>query len=249
MNNQLEQLLSQAQYYTPSRKVTLAAGESKTVTFQGLNAKRYGVNRLTIGGTGLSDVTATLAFNNGRDKKIENVQLSALRRLFLARSLRGALIIENGTELFVTLTNNGATGHTINLQLIGYDDAHLTHKMQSYQANNLNFPAPEFVYITKTIASGIGQQRFSVNLPSYGLRLYRMAASTTGDEDEIQLSIRQDRTRIKPESFLSQLNDEFEDKDIILPATLQPQTPFDLFVTNTGGTNHTVSFIAECYRI
>lgn len=249
MNTQLEQLLSKAQYYTPSKKVELAAGETKTVKFQGLNASRYGVNRLSIGGTGLDHVTATLAFNNGRDAKIEETSLSALRKLFLARSLRGALIIEKGTELFVTLTNTDGNGHTVNISLIGYDDVHLEQKMTSYQDNGVEFPSPEFVYITKEIASGVGQQRFSVNLPAYKLRLYRMAASTTGNQDEIQLSIRQDRTRIKPEVYLSQINDEFEDKDIILPATLQAHTPFDLFVTNTGGGSHRVSFIAECYRI
>ncbi|WP_020402802.1 hypothetical protein [Gracilimonas tropica] len=249
MNTQLEELLSKAKYYTPAKKVELAAGETKTVRFQGLNAKRYGVNRLAIGGTGLDYVMATLAFNNGRDKKIDETSLSALRKLFLARSLRGALIVEKATELFVTLTNTDNTAHTVNVQLIGYDDEHLMHKMDSYEANGIEFPQPEFVYITKTIASGVGQQRFSVNLPSHKLRLYRMAVSTTGTEDEIQLSIRQDRTRIKPEVFLSQINDEFEDKDIILPATLQAHTPFDLFVTNTGAGAHTVSFIAECYRV
>lgn len=249
MNSQLEQLLEQAQYYTPSKTVTLGAGSSQALTFTGLNGQPYGVNRLLPGGTGLDQVTATLAFNNGRDKRFEDVQLATLRTLFGARSLRGAIIIGRGTNVQVTLTNNDTVSHQVNFSLIGYDSAQLQQKQQSYQDSGLEFPKPEFVYITETIPAGAGQQRFSVNLPAYRLRLYRMAASTTGPEEEIRLSIRQDKTRIKPEVFLGQLNDEFRQKDIILPRTLASHTPFDLFVTNTGSAAHQVSFLAECYRI
>ncbi|MFH5833734.1 hypothetical protein [Halalkalibaculum sp. DA384] len=249
MNTQLEQLLQQAQYYTPSKTITIESGKTNTLIFTGLNGNAYGVNRMLPGGSGLSQITATVAFNNGRDKRFEDVQLETLRNLFLARSLRGAIVIERGTEVIVTLTNNDSSDHQVNFSLVGYDSAHLHKKQASYRANGVKFPEPEFVYITETINAGVGQQRFSVNLPAYKLRLYRMAASTTGTDSEIRLSIRQGRTRIKPEVFLQQLNDEFRDKDIILPRTLQAHTPFDLFVTNSGASAHQVSFLAECYRI
>lgn len=253
MNKQLEKLLQDAEYYTPAKTVTLdAAGGSNdevTLRYTGLDGRRYGVNRFLPGGTGLDHIKATASFNNGRDDKFEDVQLGALRSLFQARTLRGALPIDKGTELFITLKNTDTSSHEVNFQIVGYDDAHMQQKIDSYADNGATFPEPEFVYITETIPSGSGQQKFTVNLPSYPLRLYRMAANTNGNEDEIKLSIRQERTRIKPEVFINQLNDEFRDKDIILPRTLKPSTAFDLYVTNTGTSSHEVSFIAECYKI
>lgn len=249
MNKQLDELLKKASYYTPSKQTTLGAGATKSLTFTGLNGKPFGVNRILPGGTGLEQITATIAFNNGRDKVFEDVSLAALRNLFTSRSLRGAIEIERGTKVEVELINNDAAEHSPIVSLVGYDDAHLQQKKESYESNNVPFPKPEFVYITESIASGVEQQRLSVNLPSYKLRLYRMAASTTGTDEEIRLSVRQGQTRIKPQVFLPQINDEFRDMDIILPQTLQAHTPFDLFVSNTGASSHTVSFIAECYKL
>lgn len=249
MNKQLDQLLKEASYYTPSKRVTLGADQTKSLTFTGLNNKSFGVNRILPGGMGLDHITATIAFNNGRDKRIEDVSLGALRNLFLSRSLRGAIEIERGTKVNVELTNNDSEEHSAILSLVGYDKAHLQQKKESYNKNNVPFPKPEFVYITETVESGIKERRLRVNLPSYKLRLYRMAVSTTGTEEEIRLAVRQGQTRIKPEVYLPQINDEFRDMDIILPQTLQANTPFDLFVTNSGPSSHYISFIAECYKL
>lgn len=250
MNKQLQALLDKgAQYYTPSRTLTLEADAEETLRFSGLNANRYGVNRFMIGGDGLTDVIATASFNNGRDDKFEDVQLQALRNLFLSRSLRGALVIDDGNEMFLTLKNQGSTERTVNVELIGYDSEHLQEKIEQYRGSDSRLPEPEFIYTTQTIPAGSTQRRISISVPSYPLRLYRMAISSDS-EDNIRVSIRQDRTRIKPEVFLSQINDEFRDKDIILPTTLDAHVPFDLFVTNTDeADNHTISFIAECYKI
>lgn len=251
MNTQLDELLKEAQYYTPSKTVTIAAGDEKTVKFIGLNSRRYGVNRILPGGDSLTEVTATVKFNNGRDTKFEDIHLQTLRNLFLNRSLRGAFEIKDSTEMLVTLKNNGDGDNTVNLQLIGYDNAHLQKKQDQYSDNGRKFPQPEFVYIPRTeVSAGATQERIQVDLPAYKLRLYRLAIGTEDTGDNLLVSIKQDQVRIKPEVYLNQINDEFSNMDIILPQTLQAHTPLDLFVTNNDGVNpHHISLLAECYKI
>lgn len=248
--NSVDQLLEKgAQYFTPARTVELAAGQSKVVTFTGLNSRRYGVNRFLVAGTNLTEVTATAKFNNGKDTKFEDIQLQTLRNLFLHRSLRGAFIIGDSTEMFLTLTNNGTGSNTVNVQLVGYDDVHLQHKQDERKARGVEFPQPEFVFASETITAGATAQRISIKLPAFPLRLYRIAASSDAP-NQLLISFRQDQTRIKPEVFLTQVNDEFLDMDIILPQNLQANIPFDLFVKNLDGANtHTLSFLAETYKI
>jgi hypothetical protein len=251
MNKQLDELQQVASYYTPSKTVTLAAGEEKDIIYRGLNSRRYGVNRILVGGTSLTDVVATASFNNGRDKKFENVHLSTLRTLFFHRSLRGAFEIGDSTEMKLTLKNLGAGENTVNVMLVGYDDAHLQLKQDQYAENQCAYPQPEFIYIEHTaVPAATQKRRISVKLPAYPLRLYRMAMGVDDAGDNLLVSVRQDQVLIKPEIFVDQLNDEFSNMDIILPQTLQAHTPFDLYVTNTSpDTAYHVSLLAECYKL
>lgn len=251
MNQALEELIKNgAQYYTPARTVELAAGETKTLTFKGLNSRAYGVNRFIIGGLGLTDVTATAQLNKGKKETIfEDIQLATLRNLFLDRSLRGVFTIDAGTDMNIILTNNGGTARTVNVQLNGYDDQHLQKKQEDYSSRGFTFPEPEFVFVSDEIPAATTSKRISVPLPSYPLRLYRIATSSDSPEN-LMLSIRQDQVRIKPEVFISQVNDEFANMDIILPQNLKASVPFEIFVRNLDEENdHSFSFLAETYKI
>ncbi|PKD43754.1 hypothetical protein [Rhodohalobacter barkolensis] len=248
--NQIDQLIENgAQYFTPARTVEIPGGESRTITFSGLSSRRYGVNRFIVAGTSMTKILATAKFNNGKDTKFENIQLAAIRNLFLNRSLRGAFTIDDSTEMYLTLTNTDSQAHTVNVQLVGYDDAHLQHKQEEYQNRGLPFPNPEFVFVSKEVAAGATAQRISVALPAYPLRLYRISVASDAD-NQLLMSFRQDQVRIKPEVFVSQINDEFQNMDIILPQNLQANVPFDLIVTNLDSANaHRFSFLAETYKI
>lgn len=247
--NQLDQLIDNgAQYFTPTRTVELPANESKTVTYSGLNSRRYGVNRFLVAGTSLTEVTATAKFNNGKDTKFEDIQLATLRNLFLNRSLRGAFVIDDATEMHLTLTNHSGQSQTVNLQLVGYDDIHLQSKVDEYKRRGLTFPEPEFVFLSAEVDAGISSQQFSIPLPAYPLRLYRIAISSDANE-HLLMSFRQDQVRIKPESFVSQINDEFLNMDIILPQNLQSNIPLDLYVRNLDSSSHRFSLLAETYKI
>jgi hypothetical protein len=251
MNKQLDELLNEASYYTPSKRVTLEANETKLLTFTGLSGKPYGVNRFLPGGTGLDHITATIAFNNGRDKRIEDVSLSVIRNLFLTRSLQGAIDIERGTEAQIELTNKDTTDHTVSIELIGYDTAHLQKKKASYEANCVPFPQPEFVYLPDTtINANANSIRLPIQMPAYQLRMMRMAMASNDAGDNLTVSIRQGNVKIKPEVYISQINDEFSNMNIILPQILEANTPFDLYVSNADPNNpYQLSMLAECYRI
>jgi len=255
MNTQLEKLLQQAEYYTPAKSATLdakgGANEETDLVFTGLDSNPYGVNRFLVGGDGLNEVVATASFNNGRDDKFEDVHLSCLNQLFGNRSLRGALTIGRGDKMIFNVKNTGNSQHTINNMLVGYDDAQLQQKIKKYESRNTKFPEPEFVYLSNTqIAAGADTVKYSIKLPSYKLRLYRMAFATNDNGDNLTVSIQQGRSQIKPEVYISQLNEEFSNMDIILPQTLQANTPFDLFVSNADGANpYQLSMLAECYRL
>lgn len=251
MNTQLDELLKKAQYYTPSKTVTLAAGADKTINFTGLNSRRYGVNRILPGGSSLTDVVATVSFKNGDNTKFKEVHLQTLRNLFLNRSLRGAFEIEDSTKMQVKLKNYGGAENTVNVELIGYDNEHLQKKQDQYKENGKQFPKPEFVYIPRTqVAADANEVRLSVDLPAYKLRLYRIALGTEDTGDNLRVSMKQDQVRIKPEVYLDQINDEYRSMDIILPQTLQAHTPFELFVTNEDAANpYHISMLAECYKI
>lgn len=251
MNTQLDQLLKEATYFTPSKTVTLAADAETTIKFSGHNSNRYGVNRFLAGGSGLDEIVATASFNQGNDDKFVNIHLGCLNTLFENRSLRGAFEIGANTDMYLTLKNTGAAEHTANVQLIGYDDKHLEKKEQQYEGRDIPFPKPEFVFLPNTqIPAGADSVRYSINLPAYKLRLYRLAFGTNDNADNLSISIRQGSTRIKPEVFISQANSEFKNMDIILPQTLQAHTPFDLFVSNADGANpYQLSMLAECYKL
>ncbi|MGM0587079.1 MAG: hypothetical protein ACQETE_01575 [Bacteroidota bacterium] len=241
-------LLEEASYYTPSETVDIASGSSYTMKFSGRKGYRFGVNRILPGGTNLNEVTAIVRNNNGRDTVIPEVQLAALRQLFRARSLRGAIIVESGSEIEIELKNNGAGTNKVSIMLNGYDGPHLEEKIRPYREAGLDYPQPQFLTANVALSTGTSEQREAISLPSYPVRMYRMAL-VSEDETEVRVSMRQDKTRIKDNVYASQINDEFEDMDIILPQTLQAAVPFDLFLSNDGAQTRNVSYLAEAYRI
>jgi len=245
------ELIKQAVYYTPSQQVTVPANGTATATFQGYNGNLYGLNRFLIGGSSLSSilVTAQMKNSDGELTLFKNIQLNVLQELFLSHSLRGAYPIEEQTLLDLTFTNTSGADIDVNMELVGYSKVQLENLKKKYECNNAIFPKPIFIYAQQSIAASATDSIVKVTLPASKLRLYRMALKSDSDAD-IQVKIRHNRTYIKPLVYLSQINDEFKNLDIILPIDLDPTTPFELFVTNLDGVNaHTVSFLAETYKV
>lgn len=251
MNKQ--DLIKSAAYYTPAQLVTLAAGASQDITFTGLNGNRYGLNRMLFGGANLENIQVTAKLNKGRQTIIEDVQAAALRQLFLNRSLRGAFVIDPGTQLEITLTNNGAASQTVNAEIAGYTEEHLKYMEQQYSCKQLPFPKPYLVYGSDTVPAGNPSYRISMVLPAFPIRLYRMAVSSDSPGNltaTVDMSTGKSKTTVKPEVFIDQINDEFNTMDIIKPVDLEASVPFEFYLKNLDGANdHTFSFVAECYQV
>ena len=240
-----------ALYYTPSVTLTVPANGSVSSDLQGYNANLYGLNRILIGGSNLSSINVSAELNGepGNPTILEPVQANALQNLFAYRSLKGAIPIKNRTNLHLTLENTSATDQTVNVQIIGYTQEHYNALKSSYQARGSKFPEPYFVQGQLTLNAGATNAKLAITLPAAKLRLTRMALGSDSDSD-IMLKIRQDKHYIKPQVFLSQINDEFRDMDIILPYDLEPRKPFEIYFDNLDTVNpHTVSFIAETYKV
>jgi len=249
MNTQLENLLEVAEYYTPSETVDIPAGETKIIEFAGLNSQRYGFNRILVGGTGLSKIYCTVKKNNGRDTIIPRIQLETLKKLFLERSIEGAIGIAKGTNVQFVLENTGVATQKVNVELIGYDTEHLIRKIQAYESKNLPFPAVEFITTQITVPANTEQLRVDISMPEYETRLYRIAMSNDQQDEDILVSMMQNRTLIKDEVFLNQINEEFANMRIILPRTLKARDPFEIYLSNLSGNPVNVSFLGETYRI
>lgn len=240
-----------AVYYTPAVTLDVPAGGSATTDLQGYNSGLYGLNRILIGGSNLSSINVSAELNGepGNPTILEPVQANALQNLFAYRSLKGAIPIKNRTNLHLTLSNTSASTIKVNVQIVGYTAEHYHALKDSYQARGITFPQPYFVQGQITLAAGATNSKLAITLPAAKLRLTRMALGSDSDSN-IMLKIRQDKHYIKPQVFLSQINDEFRDMDIILPYDLEPRKPFEIYFDNLDGANpHTVSFIAETYKV
>jgi len=248
MNTKLEKLLDKASYYTPSETVEIEANSTAEIEFSGLNSERYGINRILIGGTGLDKINCVMDTNNGRSTIIPETRLATVRNLFLFRSIEGAMIIEKGSHARVLLTNNDNQKHTVNFQLVGFDTAHLQQKIEAFESRDLSFPEVDFITLQKMIPANSERLEVSVEMPVFRTRLYRIAMSSE-DGDSILVSISQDGSVIKDSVFLSQINDEFKNKRIILPRTLKAKEPFDVSFSNLSDVDINVSLIGETYKL
>jgi hypothetical protein len=139
----------------------------------------------------------------------------------------------------------------VNVELLGYDNLHLKHKKQQYAAGGHKWPEPEFVFLPNTqIAAGVTKKNIKIKLPDFPLRLMRIAFGTDDTGNNLRVAIRQGDEKIKPETYISQINNEFSSMDIVMPRDLNPRTAFELFVTNDDGANpYQLSMLAECYKI
>ena len=248
------QLIQQGVYYTPTVQQTVAAGATGTFTFQGYNAQIYGLNRILprLGSGNPYDflVTAKILYSQGPTTLFENVSMDAVQNLFAARSLRGALFIEEQTELEIDVQNTSAVDAVVNVELLGYAATQLEQVQQQYALQNKPFPRPLFISAPNTsIAAGATSSIVSVTLPKQRLRMYRMAMGSDSPAS-LSLKIRQNTVYIKPQVLVSQITDEFKYMDIILPIELDSRIPFRLYVDNLDSVNaHNLSFLAETYMV
>jgi len=245
------ELIQKGKYFTPAQQITVPANGSISVDFQGYNGRIYGLNRFIIGGSSLESILATAKLINtdGKTTIFENIQLNVIQQLFLARSLRGAFIIEPQTQLELTLTNVTGADIDVNVELAGYSDVQLNNLKAQYECKGASFPKPVLVSTKVDVAAGATDSIAKLSLPASKLRLYRMALRSDSDAN-IQVKVRYNKYYIKPLVYLSQINDEFKHMDMILPIDLESTTPFELYLTNLDGAAlHTVSFLAETYKV
>lgn len=239
------------QYYSPAKNINIASGATKEIEFRGLSGDPYLFNRINIGCNDPSKLNLVKAKGvlNKRDTIFKDVQLLAMQRLFTHRSLKGGYKIAKNKTLKITLENTAATALDISIDLNGYDKVQYQHKLQQYEERGAKYPEPYFVYGTADIAAGADQQKVNLDLPTEDSILHRIAMSS-GSDNNLRASFRVDNTDIMPERFISQVNDQFKDMDIIYPVKLNSDLPFNCLVSNLDAANgYEVSVLCEVYKV
>lgn len=237
-----------AQYHAPAQTVEVAGNSTESIKLSGRNANRYGLNRILIGGADLQNIRVTLKVNNGRNIIFENVVATAINNLFQNRSIRGAIIIERGTEAEFVVENTSGSAQTVNVKILGYDQYQLQAKLDKYAASGVPFPEPHFIYATKSVPGSVSSDRTEISLPDYDIRLYRIGLSTSANNALIH-RFKQNNLTLIDETFADQLITEFKNMEIIEPIDLDPRHAFDMLTENVTSSAVTVSLIAETYRV
>lgn len=236
-----------AQIFNPVQDFTVPAGQSVVKEYRGLSGKEFGVNRFNIGCASPENILVKAVLNNEL-VLFQNVHLSALRTLFLHRSLLAPFIIRENNTLELTLTNIGSSTIDANVQLLGFDHVALAELRAFNERTGKVLPKPAFLFGHDTVNALTTRKRIPIQEKATTVVFARMALGSTIEADT-RVSIDVNNDTIKKEVFLSQLNDEFLSMQALVPFEIGSRIPFDLLVTNKNNANAIqVSFIAEGYE-
>ncbi len=243
---------TEAKYYSPAKILSIANGAIGYPEFRGLNSDMFAFTKLNIGcddPTKLTQIKATATMLDGRKTLFANVQLEALRRLFQYRQLMGALEIDRSRSFKLALENISGATQIVGVDLSGFDAPQFEAVKANYAAKGVAYPEPEFLYATATIAAGADSQTVKINIPEAATKLYRIAISSTSDND-LQVSLKVNNVDIVPLRFVSQINNQFQSDIISLPVAINKHEVFEAKVTNLdNGSTHEISIICEAYRV
>lgn len=237
--------------YNPSKKVTVPANDSVIISLQGRGANAFGFNRILPFGSDLSVIEASFTLNEDYNliKADTPIQLSAIRQLFLRKSLLAPFIIQQNNKLVVTLTNTSGADQDVNIELLGYDTPALNKLVTAYEDKGIKRPVPVFLYAKGEVAANSANVSIPIPTKSADVEIVR-AAIKTDDDPDMSVTLQYFNEAIKNQVFVQQFNDEYEDAYSIVPIRVGGNSPLRLLASNTDQANaNTLSFIAEAYVI
>jgi hypothetical protein len=243
---------TEPKYYSPSAVSTIANAAIADQEFRGLSADLFAFNKINIGcddPSKLNLIKVTAKLDEGRKTIFSDVHLLALQRLLKDRTLLGGFLIEASRKLVLSVTNNSGAQRVISIDLNGYDAPQYHAKVEKYEERGHPYPEPEFLYATATIQAGAVRQRVPINIPESATNLYRIAISSTSD-DNLQVAFKVDNKELIPNRFVSAINDQFVNKEIVHPFLIDKRVPFEAQITNLdGANNYEISIICEAYKV
>ncbi|WP_409029447.1 hypothetical protein [Gracilimonas sediminicola] len=237
--------------YNPSKKVTVPGNDSVVLSLKGRGANAFGFNRILPFGSDLSVIEASFTLNEDYNliKADTPIQLSAIRQLFLRKSLLAPFIIQQNNELLVTLTNTSGTDQEVNIALLGYDTPALNKLIAAYDEKGIKRPTPVFLYAKGEVAADSANVSIPISTKSVDVEIVR-AAIKTDDDPDMSVTLQYFNEAIKNQVFVQQFNDEYEDAYSIVPIRVGGNSPLRLLASNTDQANaNTLSFIGEAYVI
>lgn len=235
-----------SQIHTPAQLFTIPASTAVSKTFQGLDGKAFGFNRMIIESTAPTQMRVKAVLNN--DKTIfDGVHISALKELFESKTLFAPFIIGDTNNLTITITDESGADQVANVMLAGYDhialDAYQEYQMGKYG----RITKPVFLYGSDTLTASQTRKLVEIPKKAVDVTFYSMAIGSDSLSN-VLLSLNIYNDEIKSQVFASQINDEFRTMRSMIPYRLAATVPFRLFVTNRdAGNAHNISFIAEAY--
>lgn len=235
-----------SEIYTPAQLFEVAGNGSVTKTFRGVSGHEFGFNRIIIGSTAPTQMRVKAVLNG--DKTIfDNVHISALKNLFLHRSLLSPFVIEDTNNLEITITDESGAAQKANVMLAGMDHIGLRAFRQHQVAKFGKVLKPVFLYGSDTINANQVDKQIEIKKKAKPVIFTGMQVGSDSLSN-VLVSMAIDTDEIKSQVFAEQVNDEFLSMRSIIPYELSATVPFWLYATNLDGANpHNLSFIAEAY--
>lgn len=243
--------------YNPAKTVTVPGNGTEELTLKGRSADVFGIMRMLPYApwptnvpppppANSIEITATL--NNDRIL-FKDVQLPAIRELFMDSELLAPLIIQENNDLTFTLTNTSGNDIDVSMQLIGYDGPTTRKLVSLYEKRGIKMPTPVFLFAKDEIAANADNQVVDIPSKSVDVELHRAAIRSDSDDD-LTVSLERYNETIKNGVFVRQFNDEFSiGRRSFVPIEVGKSVPFTLKASNASSNPQTLSFFGEAYMI
>jgi hypothetical protein len=178
------------------------------------------------------------------------VHLSALRQLFLQRSLLSPFIIEANRTLEITLKNTSASTQRANIEMTGMPEPYLSEWLSRQSREGREILTPSFMYgFAELVPLQVGKIVPFVK-KTQDVQFNRLAIGTNAvNQNELTAKLYRWNDLLKNDMFISQYNDEFLAMGALLPYQVSSNIPIELHFDNLSNSlTHNVSVIAEGYH-
>lgn len=238
-----------SEVYTPSRRATIAAGQSATLIYTGITNQQFAFDRILPSSTGNDKILMTVKINNDLTL-FENVHLEAVRRLFLHRGTKFPLVVERNNTLKITLTNIDSVSHTASVMLTAYDEHYLRALRAAYVKKGMEEPKPVFLSAyDSNIPALTSNRKVAVELRRDNVAFYSIAVCSDRESDLV-LTLNRWNDEIKSDVSVQQITDEFGSLNSPTPYFLADSKPLYWYVDNESAVNAaTFSFLADGYVV
>ena len=234
--------------FNPAKAIEIPAGGSGHIMMNGMGGESFGVRKILPYALDMNKVFVSARLNEDL-YLFRDLQLSVVHRLFQhIDGLLAPFIIQKSNSLVFELTNTHNAAQTVNIQLVGYDHYSLTKLINIYADIGSPMPQPRFLYGQATLAPGAVNIDMGVKAKSIDVEARRLAMSSDRPGD-ITASLKVYNTTIRNEVFLEQINDEFGQFYANVPFIIGSNMPFQVYASNKGAQQASVSFLCESYVV